>query len=382
MDTSSVEVQRVASPKDRKAFVMLPWKVYRGDRNWVPPLISEALKQISPEHNPFFQRAEVELFLARRGRKVVGTIAVYVDPYRLQMIGEQEANFGFFEVLEDYEAAQALLDTAREWATARGMEHLVGPYNFNESDRPGVLIAGADCPPVILAGHTPPYYRDFLERYGFQKHHDVYAWRAFREQIGEEMRNLPPALLEVAEEARRREEVTLRKVDLDRWDEEIAVAHRLFTETLKGMHYYAPVPREDFERLARSMRPLLDPELIVFAEVDGEAVGFAGAIPDPNRVLIHLNGRLFPFGWAKMLWYARRIDVVTFKLMGVLPAYRRRGIDALLYLEVIRAVYERGYKWLDGSVTSEFNTIVNYLAGRLGAERYKTYRIYTLPLKD
>ncbi|MBC7223963.1 MAG: GNAT family N-acetyltransferase, partial [Anaerolineae bacterium] len=256
MDTSSVEVQRVASPKDRKAFVMLPWKVYRGDRNWVPPLISEALKQISPEHNPFFQRAEVELFLARRGRKVVGTIAVYVDPYRLQMIGEQEANFGFFEVLEDYEAAQALLDTAREWATARGMEHLVGPYNFNESDRPGVLIAGADCPPVILAGHTPPYYRDFLERYGFQKHHDVYAWRAFREQIGEEMRNLPPALLEVAEEARRREEVTLRKVDLDRWDEEIAVAHRLFTETLKGMHYYAPVPREDFERLARRMRPL------------------------------------------------------------------------------------------------------------------------------
>lgn len=378
----TIEVREVADARELKTFVKFPWKVYRRDPNWVPPLISERLAQLSPGKNSFFQRADVALFLAWRGRAPVGTIAAYTDPHRIEMLGQNEANFGFFEVLEDYEAAQALLDAARSWAEARGVDYLVGPYNFNESDRPGVLIEGADCPPVILAGHTPPYYKTFLERYGFTKHHDVFTWRAFREQIGEEMRNLPPSVLEVAEAARKQSNVTIRKVDLNQWDREIETAHRLFTETLRGMPYYAPVSRPDFERLARGMRAILDPDLVLFAEVDGEPIGFAGAIPDPNRVLIHLNGRLFPIGWLKMLWYARRIDVVTFKLMGILPAYRRRGIDALLYLEVLRAVYAKGYRWLDGSVTSEFNTLVNYLAGRLGAERYKVYRIYTLPLKE
>jgi len=209
MDTP-VEVHEVTTARDLKAFVRLPWKVYRGDPNWVPPLISERLDQLSPAKNPFFQRAEVTLFLARRGRKAVGTAAVYTDPYRIEMVGQKEANFGFFEVLDDYDAAEALLDTARQWAQARKMDYLVGPYNFNESDRPGILIEGADCPPVILVGHSPPYYRDFLERYGFEKHHDVFAWRAFREQIGEEMRNLPRSLVEVAEAARKQSNVTGR----------------------------------------------------------------------------------------------------------------------------------------------------------------------------
>jgi GNAT superfamily N-acetyltransferase len=126
------------------------------------------------------------------------------------------------------------------------------------------------------------------------------------------------------------------------------------------------------------MRSLLDPDLVLFAEVDGKPVGFCGAIPDINRALIHLNGRLFPFGWLKLWWYMRRIDVVSFKLMGVLEEYRRRGIDALLYLELVKAVFAKGYQWMDGSLTSELNLMVNFLAGRLGAERYKHYRIYQI----
>lgn len=137
-----------------------------------------------------------------------------------------------------------------------------------------------------------------------------------------------------------------------------------------------PLPEDQFRRIANQIRSFLDPDLALFAEVDGEPVGFCVSLPDINRALIHLDGRLFPLGWLKLWWYVRRIDVVTFKLMGILEGYRRRGIDALLYLESVKAVFDKGYEWLDGSLTSEHNTIVNYLAQRLGAERYKHYRIY------
>ncbi len=189
---------------------------------------------------------------------------------------------------------------------------------------------------------------------------------------------MPADLLRVAEAAWRRAGVTIRKARLENWDEEVAIAHYLFDTTLQHLADHIPMSEAEFRRFADQMRLLLDPDLILFAEADGKPVGFCGAIPDINRALIHLNGRLFPFGWLKLWWYMRRIDVVSFKLMGVLEEYRRRGIDALLYLELIKAVFAKGYQWLDGSLTSEFNLMVNFLASRLGAERYKHYRIYQI----
>jgi GNAT superfamily N-acetyltransferase len=378
MMNSSISIQEVASRRDLRAFVKFPWQVYRGDPTWVPPLISERLDYLNPEKNPFYQHAEAALFLARRGRQVVGTIAPFVNHRAVEYLGEKVGGFGFFEVIEDYAVAERLLDTARDWVKARGMTILRGPTNFGTSDTPGVLIEGADCPPVVLEAHTPPYYKTFLERYGMVKYNDVFAWRAFRSQIGVELENVPAELLRVAEAARHRAGVTIRKARLENWDEEVTIAHCLFNTTLQHLADHIPMSEAEFRRFANQMRPLLDPDLVLFAEVDGKPVGFCGAIPDINRALIHLNGRLFPFGWLKLWWYMRRIDVVSFKLMGVLEEYRRRGIDALLYLELIKAVFARGYQWMDGSLTSEFNLMVNFLASRLGAERYKHYRIYQI----
>jgi len=374
--SSSIQIQEVATKRDLRAFVRFPWRVYRGDPNWVPPLISEQLNYLSPEKNPFFQRAQAALFLARRGREVVGTIAPFINHHLIAHWGKPIGGFGFFEVLEDYAAAERLLDTACAWLKERGMSLIRGPYNFGTNDRPGVLIGGADCPPVVLAAHTPPYYKEFLERYGMEKYADSYAWRAKRSQIGEELQNVPQEIFRVAEVARQASNVTIRKLRMENWDEDVATAAYLFNTTLSRYRDFVPMSEEQFRRLAEGFRPLLDPDLALFAEIEGKAVGFAVAIPDPNRILIHLNGRLFPFGWLKMWWYARHIDVVTFKLMGVLPEYRRRGIDALLYLDILKAVFNKGYKWLDGSLTGEHNLLVNLLAGRLGAERYKHYRIY------
>jgi len=378
--TSPLSIQEVTTPQELRAFVKFPWRVYRDDPNWVPPLISERLSYLNPQKNPFYQHAEVALFLARRGRQTVGTIAAFVNHRAVEHLGEKVGGFGFFEVIEDYAVAERLLDTARQWVKDRGMSILRGPTNFTNNDCPGVLIEGADCPPVMLEAHTPPYYKVFLERYGMKKYEDLYAWRAFRSQIGTELKNIPPELLRVAEVARQRSGVTIRKADLTRWEEEVATACRIFNVTLTHLPEHVPLTEAEFRHIADQIRPFLDPDLALFAEVDGQPVGFCISLPDINRVLIHLNGRLFPLGWLKLWWYMRRIDVVSFKLMGILEEYRRRGIDALLYLESIKAVFAKGYKWLDGSLTSEYNPIVNYLAQRLGAERYKHYRIYEMTI--
>jgi GNAT superfamily N-acetyltransferase len=260
------------------------------------------------------------------------------------------------------------------------MSMVRGPTSFTANDCPGVLVEGADCPPVMLEAHTPLYYKDFLERYGMQKENDLFAWRAFRAQIGEELKNIPPQLTRVADVARKVANVTIRKIRMDKWDEEISTAHYLFDTTLRHLPNHIPMTEAEFRRFADQMRPFLDPDLALVAEFDGRPVGFCVAIPDVNRALIHLNGRLFPLGWLKLAHYTRRIDVVSFKLMGVLEEYRRRGIDALLYLEAVRAVFDKGYEWLDGSLTSEYNPMVNLIAHRLGAERYKRYRLYRMTL--
>jgi len=375
-----IEIRQVTTRGERIAFVKFPWRVYKNDPNWVPPLISDQLAYLDPQKSAFFTNAEAVLFTAHRNREVVGTIAAFVDHRLIEYLGQKIGGFGFFEVIEEYEVAKHLLDAACEWLRRRGLVLMRGPTNFTDNDNPGVLIEGADCPPVMLEAHTPLYYKDFLERYGMEKDHDLYAWRAFRSQIGEELKNIPPGLARVAEAARKATNVKIRTLRLDQWDEEIDNALYLFNTTLTHLPDFSPMTKADFRRLTDRIRPFIDPALALFAEVDGKTIGFCVAIPDFNRVLIHLNGRLFPFGWLKINRLIRQIDVVTFKLMGLLEEYRHRGIDALLYLEAIKAIYERGYAWMDGSVTSESNPAVNLLAYRLGAEMYKHYRIYKMKL--
>jgi GNAT superfamily N-acetyltransferase len=375
-----VEVREVTSRRDLRAFVRFSWRVYVDDPNWVPPLIQDRMQSLNPAKGLFYRSADVALFLARRGREVVGTVAAFVERQPGQEQGAEEGGFGFFEAVDDDAVVKALLDAAFDWLRARGVTLARGPMDFNINECPGVLIAGADCPPVMLEAHTPPYYRGLLERYGMVKDHDLYAWRAFRSQVGEELSNLPPELGRVADVARRVAQVEIRKLRLEDWDSEIATACHLFNETLKHLIDHVPFSEAEFARLANQFRPFIDPDLALFAEADGQTIGFCIALPDVNRVLIHLNGRLFPLNWMRLRRYIRQIDVVSFKLMGILESYRRRGIDALLYIETIKAFYEKGYEWLDGSLTSENNPTINLIAQRLGAERYKQYRLYQMRL--
>jgi GNAT superfamily N-acetyltransferase len=376
--TSAIEIRRAESRKDLLKFIRFPWKVYEGDPNWVPPLISERLERLNPEKNPFYLTATVELFMAWRGREPVGTIAAFVDHERNEHFGWKKGGFGFFEVVKDYEVAQHLLDTvckrAREW----GMQGLVGPTNFGINDEPGILIDGADCPAALLEAHSPPYYQEFLERFGMKKEGDNYAWRVDLSKLDVILADLPEQLFRVFDAARDRQDVHIRSARMEDWEDEMKLAHGLYNAAHATSPEHVPMSMEAFTHFAEQMRPLLDPDLVLFAEMDGKTIGYLVAIPDFNRVLIHLNGRLFPIGWLKLLWYRKRIDRISFKLLGILKEYRRRGIDVLMYLDAVRTAAKKGYRWLDGSLTSEFNPVVWRLAERMGAERYKHYRMYQM----
>ena len=374
----TVEIHPVTTRRDLKAFVKFPWRVYTGDPLWVPPLISDRLAYLDPARGTFFKHADVALFTARKGRQVLGTIAAFVDHARVKHVGRAEGGFGFFEVLEDYKAATALLDACRGWLRKRGMASVLGPTNFGDNDTPGVLIAGTEFPPVMLEAHTPPWYKDFLERYGMQKDHDLYAWRVTFERIGTAFEGAPSDIARVADAARKDGALSIRRIRLENWDEEVNTIRLLFNATMEHLPGAVPAGEEDFGRSARQMRPFLDAELGLIAEIGGKPVGYCLLIPDTNRVLARLNGRLFPFNWLRIKRYIREIDVVSFKLLGVLKEYRRRGIDALLYVTALAKAKERGYAWLDGSLTSELNPAINLIAKGRGAEMYKHYRLYRM----
>ncbi len=373
---SILQISPVESQRDHRAFLHLPWRIYRGDPYWVPPLLGEVEAKFAPQQNPFFKSGEALRFLARRGQEVVGRVAAIIDHRSNEQLREKAGLFGFFETVDDPAVAKGLLDAAADWLRSRGMDIMRGPVNFSFNDEHGLLIAGYNSSPALLEAHNPPYYAGLIEGLGFRKQRDVYAYEATREDIDEELTNLPPKLLKVAQAARRRTKAVVRAADPKRWDEEIALVHHIYDTALSTLPLHVKISDEEFARLANSFRPFLDPELALFVEVDGKAVGFILTLPDINQALKHINGRLFPFGWAKLWWWMRRIDTASCKVLAMLPPYRGRGLEALLMLETAYRCWRKGYRRMDCSVTGEENVMINRIARRMGARIYRHYRIY------
>jgi GNAT superfamily N-acetyltransferase len=377
---SSIQIDPVLTRRDLKSFVLLPWKIYKDDPIWVPPLISAQLSRLDPARGPFYTHADGQLFLARRGREIVGSIAVFIDHRRVEHLNRQVGGFGFFEVIEDYPVAEALLDAAVEWLWERNISEIRGPTSFTDYEYPGVLVEGANIPPVLLAAHTPHYYGGFLESYGMERDRDLFAWRVVQEQVSGKPDHIPEDLIRAAGAALAGTPVTVRPVKVEDRELEIKSVHQLFNLIFRNSPAHTPMSLDEFQQVAKQMRPFLDPDLILVAEVESKPVGLCIAIPDINRVLMQLNGRLFPLGWLNARRMIDQIDVVSFKSMSILEEFRQRGIDALLLLESLKRVDSKGYAWLDCSVVSEDDPLVNLIANRMGAERYKHYRVYRLDL--
>ena len=358
-------------------FIKFPWQIYRNDPFWVPPLMVERKEFLDRKKNPFFKHADVVLYLARRNGRTVGRIAGIVNHNHVEYHQEKVGFFGLFECAKDQEAAKALLDVVREWLKSKGMEIMRGPANFSSNEDWGFLVEGFDSRPVIMMPYNPPYYLELAQGYGLVKAKDLYAY------FIDETLPTPPRVVRMAENIRSKEEITVRNLDLKRFDQEVQGIKQIYNSAWSKNWGFIPMTDEEFDHLAKSLKQIVDPHMVFIAEVDGKPAGFSLALPDFNQVLARLNGRLFPIGILKLLWHAkvkRRIDGVRIITMGVVPEFQKRGIDTVFYLETYNVGVKRGYRWAEMSWILEDNTLMNRMLRLLGAKLYKKYRIYEMTI--
>jgi GNAT superfamily N-acetyltransferase len=377
---SRLEVRPVRGSRERRVFLTFPWRIYAGDPNWVPPLLPERARRIDPRTGAFFERGEAELFIAWRGREPVGTICAGEDKELNAGTRRAESLFGFFECVKEYEVAETMLQRVILWARQRGLRRLAGPYNLDYEDGYGVLVEGADRPPPLLCGHTPPYYQQFLERFGFQAARgDNLAYRIALDESTPQRRKLA----RLAGRLREKGWVTVRTPDPAQWEKEIDTVHTLLNSALAHLPDHRPWARSAVEALFRPFARIADPELILFAEVEGRTVGWFPGLPDLNEVFIHVDGLRYPWDYLKLVWHMRRRpQCLTIKSVLILPEYWRSGVALLLFDEMGKRAEARGYTWVDLSLTSADNPFTPALAERMGACIYKRYRVYQLSFDD
>jgi GNAT superfamily N-acetyltransferase len=378
MAASAISIEPVTTPAQLKDYVMFPFELYRSDPYWVPPLIGDRMKHFSKEHNPFLQRAETRMFRALRDGKTVGTITAIDDPLHPQVWNESVGFFGEFEVIEDYDVARQLLDAARAWLAGRGRQTMRGPMNMNINDECALLIDGFDGSPVIMMTYNPRYYQTFLERYGMVKAKDLNAYILDIEAYGPNLEHLPEQIKRVARIAQERYHVQIRQVDMKHLKDEVELIKPIHREAWNKNWGALPMSDAEFDHMRAALQTVLDPDMTFLAFIDGKAVGVFLVLPDFCQVAKHMNGRLFPVGWAKFLWYRRKINGIRVLIMGVLEEHRLKGIESLFYLEGCKVAVRKGYKWAEMSWILEDNYKVSRGIEMMGGKRYRTYRIYDI----
>jgi GNAT superfamily N-acetyltransferase len=362
-------LQAVGGGRDLSRFIALPYRLHAADPLWTPQLRMDVRTLLSRRKNPFFEHAEAEYFLARREARVVGRIAAIHNRLHNEVHGDRVGFFGFFECEDDREAAAALFDAAAAWLRPRGLDTLRGPANFSVNDELGLLVDGFDTPPVLMMPHNPPRYVALVEGAGFVKAKDLIVFHRFASP-------LPQRLAEGAVLLEKRYQIRTRSIDLRRFDDEVALIKKLFNAAWEKNWGYLPMTDHEIDHLARQLKQIVVPQLVLFAEREGETVGFAVALPDLNVALRkNRSGRLFP-GIVKVLWAARKIHRLRIALLGALPEWQGRGVDALLYKRIWETGMELGFDWGEaGWILEDNHAMVNGLV-RMGFEPYKTYRVY------
>ncbi len=373
---SAVEIRPVRSNRDRRTFLTFPWHIYRSDPLWVPPLLPELARRLDPERGAILRRGEGDFFIAWQEGKPVGTICAAEDRPTNKCRQKRECLFGFFEYIDDYAVAAALVDRVVSWARGRGLDALFGPFDLDYEDSYGVLIEGRDRPPALFCGHTPLYYQRFMEEYGFEPARgDNIAFAIDWQPGSPEARRL----IRLADRIRRRGQITVRGADFDDWQGEIDRVHRLLNAALAYLPDHIGWQRDSLAAIVEPFRRIADPELILFAEVDGRAVGWLPGIPNLNEAFIHANGLRYPWDYARIWWHMRRpTESLTIKSVLVEPEYWNTGASVLLFAEMARRAWDKGYRWSDLSLTSEDNPNTPLLAKHMGAKLYKRYRVYRL----
>jgi GNAT superfamily N-acetyltransferase len=368
----SLEVRPVRSRRELMRFVKLPWRLYRNEPLWVPPLVSERKRHLDRDRNPFFEHAEAEYFLAWRDGEPVGRVTAHVDQRFNEFQDNDWGLFGFFECEEDHNTANGLLEAAEGWLRERGRDRMVGPMDFTTNHECGLLVEGHDRPPQILEFWHHPYYRELLERYGLSKAMDLYKWEL---HISDRSKVLP-VLFELSEKLEPEHGIRLRHMRRRDFREEVRRFMDIYNSAWERNWGFVPLTDHELEHYAKELKPILDENWAMMADKDGETVGAALTLPDYNKVLKHLNGRLLPFGWAKALLARRKIDSVRVFALGVKPEYQHTGVAAAFYVEHFEMAGKTPQTWGEMGWILETNTAMNRGMEAMGGRIVKTYRIY------
>jgi len=369
-----VSVQPVKSGADLGRFLKLPFRLYRDDPNWVPPLISDLKNTLTPGRNPFWNHAERELFLAMRDGAVVGRIAAIVDRNYNEYHQSKLAFFGYFETENDPAVAGAILDAASAFARARGLTNVYGPANPSLNDEVAMLIEPFDSPPMVKSSYNPPYYPKLVEGAGFTKVKDFYAFGIDADQP------IPEKFERVVKALRARPEITVQNPDLKNLKPALDLVKQVYNDAWSKNWDFAPMTDEELDDMARQLRPLIIPDFIFIILCKGEIAAMSIGLPDYNQVLKKMNGRLFPFGWLTFLTQRGKINQARLWTLGVMHKFRHQGFDALLYYESLLAARKHGFKHGELSMILEDNVPIIRPITNLGARICKTYRVYQRPV--
>jgi GNAT superfamily N-acetyltransferase len=372
---SEIKISQVGSRADRNAFIRFPWCIYDNDPAWVPPLIIERKAFLNRKRHPFYQHGDAALFLARQNQKIVGRIMASDDPNYNAVHHSNVGCFGLFECIDDRKVAAALFDAAEGWLRRKGRREIMGPIDYSTNYLCGLLIAGFQFPPTILTAHNQPYYAELIEGCGFEKRIDLYAWW-FSDATRAAAR-----LRKLATRLQTRRRFTIRPGNLRDLPVESTRLRRIYNEAWRDNWGYVPFTEAEFAHLTNEMKPLLRPEFTAIAEVDGEEAGFIIALPDINVALQKINGRLttfgIPIGLIRLLYEKQRLRTARLIAMGVRPEFRQHGVGEMLVLRIIEeGMFKLEFKG-ELSMTLENNVMINRFLEAIGAQRYKTYRIYS-----
>lgn len=369
-----VQIRPVRTSADEKKFIKFQWVPYEGNPAWVPPLLMDRRKLINRKKNPFYKHAELELWLAEREGRVVGRIGAIVNANHISEHGEKVGFFGFFECLDDREAATALFDAACSWLKQRGMESVRGPASPSVNDEYGLLIEGFERPPTIMMTYNPPYYQALVEGYGFAKAKDLYAYEVNSKRVFTEK------LIRGAEIVKQRLGVTIRTIDMKNFDREVDLIRDMYSRGWQKNWGEVPMTREEFDTLAADLKFAVHPGLVIIAEIKGKPVGFGLTLPDYNEILIrNRRGWILP-AIIRILLFRKRIHFCRIVALGAIPEYQKTGIGGLLFYETGRRATALGFPAGEASWILEDNHLMTRGAEMMQGWLWKRYRLYEKPL--
>jgi len=368
---SSIEVKKVTNKSELNQFIRFPWQIYKDYKHWVPPLIMEQKKLLNKNKNPFFKDADADYFLAYKNGKIAGRIAAIKNDTHLKYHDDESGHFGFFECINDQSIADALFNTAKSWVKEKKLKFIKGPANPSSNDIYGMLVEGFDDSPRLLMPYNPEYYIQLCEGYGFKKAKDLFAWKIISEKI------LASEKLKRGQQlVKERYNLKISQLKMKNFQKDLEKFKYVYNKAWAPNWGFVPMTEEQIDSMAKEMKPLAEPSLVLFGEIDGNLVGAALVMMDYNQIFKNMNGKLFPFNFIKLFSEKKKINWLRILTLGIIPEYQKRGLDTVFYWEILQRGIALNVHRGEASWVLEDNNMMNRGLELMNAERYKRYRIW------